>query len=155
MLFEHKAKSECFFGNPVFAGNLFCNLSAEALESLTRVKQTRRFPKGAVIFAQGDLPSGIYVLLKGQAQLSLNPKPDKKHIFRPVEPNEILGLTETIANLPYGMNAETLAPCLFEFIERRQFIDFLYDEPRVCFHLAELLGLNLQKSYALLRSSII
>jgi CRP-like cAMP-binding protein len=96
------------------------------------------------------MPCCIYLLVKGKVQLLLN----GKDVIQFIEPDEIFGLTEAIANLPYEMNAETSSTCLCECIGREEFIRFLQTEPEVCFRLVQMLGLNLQKSYQLFISSI-
>ncbi len=145
---EIKAKSGYFFLLSV--NRLFGDLTRKSRKSLADIKQTKLFPKGARLFAAGDMPCCIYLLVKGKAQLF----PDDKNIAQFIEPDEIFGLTEAIANLPYEANAETLTPCLCECIGREEFISFLQTEPKVCFRLAQILGLNLQKSYQLFFSSI-
>jgi CRP-like cAMP-binding protein len=106
--------------------------------------------KNIRLITAGEMSRGIYVLVKGQAQLISNDEG-----VRRLEPNEILGLTETIDHLPFEMSIVTITLCRFEFIEREDFFRFLRDEPEVCFRLAQMLALNLQKSYQLLRSSIV
>lgn len=149
MLLEKNSKEESIFCNLISANCLFCDLSPEALESLARIKNMIRVQKGVFIFARGDIPSCVYILLDGQAQLVTK---DGKPVCL-VEPNEILGLTEMITSLPCQMNAETITPCICERINQEDFIAFLQDEPEICFRLAQLLGLNIQKRYKSLCSS--
>lgn len=149
MLIEYRASFVWFF--PLFADSLFCDLTPKSHKSLAGIKHKRRFQKDVIIFAAGDIPCCIYSLLKGKAQILLNAD---LHIFRPVEPNEILGLTETIAGLPFKITLKTITSCEFEFIENGDFLRFLHDEPEVCFRLVKLLGINLQESRKLARSAI-
>lgn len=149
MVEEIKAKPDYFF--QLSANRLFGDLARQSRKSLVAIKQTKQFPKGAHLFVAGDMPCCIYLLVKGKAQLFS----DDKNIVQFIEPDEIFGLTEAILNLPYEINAETLTPCLCACIEREEFIRFLQTEPEVCFRLAQMLGLNLQKSYQLFISSTI
>ncbi len=134
------------------ADDLFCDLTPESLASLEKIKQIKRLRKEARVFSTGDLPVGIYMLREGRAQLHLNDESKEERIARLIEPNAIFGLTEAFANLPYETDAETITPCLCEFIERADFIYFLQNEPEVCFRLARLLALNLQKADRLFSS---
>jgi CRP-like cAMP-binding protein len=129
------------------ADDLFGDLTPESLESLNKIKQTKRLRKGMCLFSPGDSPGGIYLLREGRAQLLLNVGSSGEHFARLIEPNVLLGLTETFAGQPFETRAETITPCLFEFIERADFVQFLQEEPQVCFRLAQVLALNLQKTY--------
>ena len=145
---EHKLRSEYFF--PLFADDLFCDLTPKSLKSLDKIKQTKQFEKDVCFFSSGEIPRCFYILRKGKAQLLLN----DIHIVRLIEPNEILGLTVMIADMPCETDAETITPCICEFIKREDFIRFLRNEPEVSFRLVRMLGLHLQKNRQLFFSSI-
>jgi CRP-like cAMP-binding protein len=148
---EDKLESGYLF--PILADNLFCGLTAKSLASLAKIKQTKKFREGEAFFSAGEMPCCVYLLSEGEARIVLN-MAQNMTANRPIEPNEIVGLTETIANLPYEMKAEAITPCLCECIRREDFIRFLHDEPEVCFRLVRMLGLNLQKAYKFLFFSI-
>jgi len=145
MSLEYRVKFEYFF--PLFADNLFCDLTPKSLKSLDTIKHTKRFQKGTSFFSRGDMPNFIFLLREGKAQLLSNNELKDINIVRSIEPNEIFGLTEMILNLPYETGAQTITPCICECIGREDFIRFLQDKPEVCFRLTRLLALNLQKSY--------
>lgn len=147
MLLKNRTSQEYLFGNGFCADMLFCNLPPKSLEFLTRVKHKKQFQKGTAVISEGDLPQCVYVLLRGQAQVLLKKKLNEQTVVRFVEPNEIFGLTEAISNSPFEISVETISPCLFEIIARRDFISFLHNDSSVCFRLVQLLGFNIQKSY--------
>lgn len=146
-------KLEPGFLFPILADNLFCGLAAKSLASLAKIKQTKKIHKGETFFSVGEMPCCVYVLREGAARIILK-RAGNIMANRVIEPNEIIGLTETIANLPYEMKAEAVTSCLCECIRREDFIRFLRNEPEVCFRLVETLGLNLQKAYKFLFFSI-
>jgi len=150
MLIEEQTISEYFFGNAFSADLLFCDLSPRTGQFLTAIKQKKLFKKDEIVFANRQMPCCVYFLREGKAELSTNLTPPENNLVRAVEPNEILGLTEAIGGLPYETSVKTLTPCLFECIERADFIGFLQTEPEVCFRLLHLLGTNLQKFYQFL-----
>jgi CRP-like cAMP-binding protein len=152
MSVEYKVTSEYFF--PLFAGDLFCDLKPGSSAAFAKIKQTKQFQKGACIFLRGDAARRIYILRAGKAQLLLNEEFKNKRIARVIEPNEILGVTEAIVNLPYETDAETIAPCTCEFIDRDDFIRFLQNETELRLRLVRLLATNLQKSRQIFFSSI-
>ncbi len=141
MFLEHQLIIGSFFS--LSADKLFCQSAPESLESLAAIKQTKCFDKDVVVSAAGDVPRFVYILSKGQAQLSLDSHSD---LARLVKPNEIFGLIEMMANSSYKMNLETITPCVFEIIEKSDFTNFLHNEPEICLRLVKSLGSNLQKS---------
>ena len=52
--------------------NYFCAaLSQDSLVAFNQIKHAAVFPKGAVIFLEGQTPRGIFLLAQGQAKLSI------------------------------------------------------------------------------------
>lgn len=149
MSLENKASPVWFF--PLSADNLFCDLRPDSQKSLAAIKRQKRFRKETVVFAAGELPCCIYILLNGQAQILLNAD---LNIFRPVRPAEIFGLTETSAGRPFEIMLQTITPCVFELIENDDLLRFLLNEPEICFRLVKSLDSNLQKCGQLFSSSI-
>jgi len=141
MIIEHQKISEQFFNNAFFAGDLFSGLSPAAQNSLRAVKLEKEFAPAETIFARGEMPRGIYILTAGEAQTFYHGV-EPVHI---IKQNEILGVPETISNLPSETSVLTLVACRFEFIRRDAFLAFLQNEPETCFRLLGMFGANLHK----------
>jgi len=93
------------------SANTFCGLSPAALQSFEAIKYATAYPRGAVLFVEGQNPRGIFVLCKGRVKLSLCSSTGKTLIMKLVEPGEVLGLSATISGKPYGVMAQTAEPC--------------------------------------------
>ena len=152
MFLEYKVRSEYLF--PLSADNLFCDLTPETQKSFNRIKQTKRFKKSACFFTAGEVPSGVYILRRGRAQILFHDELNIIKTARLIEPNEILGLTEILTDVPYETNARTITACRCEYFGRDDFISFLHGAPEVCFQLLQSLASTLQKSYKHLFSPI-
>src|SRR3569833_4511241 len=50
------------------AEHIFCDLPASALKSFEEIKYATAYPKGAVLFVEGQAPRGIFVLCKGRVK---------------------------------------------------------------------------------------
>jgi CRP/FNR family transcriptional regulator, cyclic AMP receptor protein len=122
------------------ADRIFCNLPAPALQAFENIKSATAYPPGAVLFVEGQLPRGIFVLCKGSAKLSINSPGGKTTIVKLAEPGEVLGLSATMSGKPYEVTAQTIDPCQVNFIKRDDFLKFLKDDVEVCFKVAEQLG---------------
>ena len=119
---------------------VFCDLSPESLKSFERLKFAIAYPKGAVLFVEGQSPRGVFVLCKGRVKLSLCSTDGKTLIFKIVEPGEVLGLSASVTGKPYEVTAETVDPCQVNFVKRDDFLRFLRDNSEACLRVAEQLS---------------
>lgn len=122
------------------ADKLFCDLPDSSLKAFEAVKYSSAYPKGAVLFVEGQSPRGIFVLCKGRAKLSVGSSDGKTLILKIAEPGEVLGLSATVSGKPYELTAETLDPCQVNFVKREDFLRFLKDHSEACFRVAEQLS---------------
>src|SRR5271169_2316808 len=122
------------------AERIFCDLPASALQAFENIKYATAYPQGAVLFVEGQMPRGIFVLCKGTVKLSINSPSGRTMIVELAEPGEVLGLSATISGKPYEVTAETLDPCQVNFVKRDDFLRFLKDDVQVCFKVAEQLS---------------
>lgn len=145
MLTGFQKNSDCFVGNPLFSDELLSVLSFEKIQSLKGGSRIVQFEKGENIFAKNEIPQFVYILAHGRAVLGSNSR--KKQNIRLIEKEEIIGFYESLGNFPLETNVKTLSPCLFYRIDREEIINFLLEEPKICFHLLKIIGENLQKNY--------
>ncbi|HVO63811.1 MAG TPA: Crp/Fnr family transcriptional regulator [Terriglobales bacterium] len=121
-------------------GRIFCDLSTAALQTFERIKYAAAYPKGAILFLQGQAPRGIFVLCQGQVKLSLGDRYGKTLILKIVEPGEVLGLSATVSGTPYELTAQTICPCQVTFVKRKDLLQFLKENSDACFKVAEQLS---------------
>ena len=119
---------------------IFCDLPTAALESFEAIKYATAYPKGAVLFVEGQAPRGIFVLCKGRVKLSICATDGKTLILKIAEPGEVLGLSATVSGKPYELTAETIDPCQVNFVKREDFLRFLREHSDACFKVAEQLS---------------
>jgi len=119
---------------------IFCDLPDAALRAFENIKYATAYPEGAVLFVEGQMPRGIFVLCKGSVKLSINSPSGRTVIVKLAEPGEVLGLSASISGKPYEVTAETLDPCQVNFVKREDFLHFLKDDVEACFKVAEQLS---------------
>jgi CRP/FNR family cyclic AMP-dependent transcriptional regulator len=122
------------------AERIFCDLPATALQAFENIKYATAYPQGAVLFVEGQMPRGIFVICKGTVKLSINSPGGRTMIVKLAEPGEVLGLSATISGKPYEVTAETIDPCQINFVKRDDFLRFLKDDVEACFKVAEQLS---------------
>lgn len=107
----------------------FCDLSESALAAFDRVKFTSSYPTGAVLFVEGQMPRGIYMVCKGRVKLTMASAEGRTVLVRICDAGELLGLHSTISGDPYELTAETLEPCQINFVRANDFMKLLRDYP--------------------------
>jgi CRP/FNR family transcriptional regulator, cyclic AMP receptor protein len=120
--------------------HLFCDLPAAALQTFESIKYATAYPKGAVLFVEGQAPRGIFVLCKGRVKMSICATDGKTLIVKIAEPGEVLGLSASVSGKPYELTAETVDPCQVNFVKRDDFLRFLREHSEACFKVAEQLS---------------
>src|SRR6202140_1610067 len=122
------------------ADRIFCDLPATALQTFEDIKFATAYPEGAVLFVEGQLPRGIFVLCKGSVKLSINSPSGRTVIVKLAEPGEVLGLSATISGKPYEVTAETIDPCQVNFVKCDDFLRFFKEDVDAWFKVAEQLS---------------
>jgi len=120
--------------------NTFCDLSLAALQAFESIKHPTAYPKGAVLFVEGQSPRGIFILCKGRVKLTLCSSSGKTLIMKIVERGEVLGLSASISGKPCEVRAETTEPCQVNFVKREDFLTFLREHSEAGFRVAQQLS---------------
>ena len=122
------------------ADKIFCNLATPTVQALEAIKYTTAYPKGAVLFVEGQAPRGVFILCRGRVKLSICSSDGKTLILKIAEAGEVLGLSASVSGKPYELTAETLDPCQVNFVKREDFLRFLREHNDVCLRVAEQLS---------------
>jgi len=130
----------------------FCNMSPDAVTGMESVKFTGIYPKGALLFVEGEQPRGIFILCSGRAKLTTSSSEGKTLIVKIAEAGEVLGASATILGRPYEVSAETIEPAQLNFIKRDDFLRFLGSHSEACLHTAQQLSEKYQAAQREIRS---
>jgi CRP/FNR family transcriptional regulator len=144
---QEQGMIQCCFNCELRADRLFCDLPPMALEALDRIKYSSLYSRGSVLFVEGQMPSGVFVLCTGRAKLTTRLADGRPRILRVAEPGEMLGLSATIAEKPYEGTAEILDLCQVNFIKREDFMRFLREHGLACLKVAQQLSRDLHTAY--------
>ena len=132
----HNTCADC----TVRAERLFCNMTDDSVATMDSIKFTGVYPKGSLLFVEGEQPRGVFILCSGRAKLTTSSSEGKMLIVKIAEPGEVLGASATILGKPYEVSAETLEPSQLNFIKRDDFMRFLSANAEVCMHTAQQLS---------------
>lgn len=137
---------------PTREEHLFCNLSLPAVQKLNEIKSTAVYPKSAVLFIEGQLPRGVFVVCAGKVKLSASSSDGKTVILKISESGDVLGLNAVISNQPYEVTAEMVEPGQANFIARDALLQFLREYGEVALRVAEQLSRNYYSAYEAIRT---
>lgn len=132
---------------PIREGALFCDVADDTLADLDKIRQTSLYPAGAVLFVEGELRRGIFVLCSGRVKLTASSPQGRSVIIRIASSGEVLGLSATISDTTYVATAETLDPAQVNFIPRDDFLRFLERHGEVAIRVARHLSMELRRAY--------
>jgi len=124
----------------------FCHLAGEELEAMAAISYSTVYTEGSVLFVEGQMPRGVYILCRGKAKLSMVSKEGKTLILRISEPGDVLGLSSCLLSQPYQGTVETLTPCQVNFIRREDFVRYIRSHANAMFRVAEFLSREYQSA---------
>ena len=127
--------------------NWFCGLSHDGLRSLAEASHLTTFPGGALLFVEGQIPRGAYVLCSGKVKLSTTSRDGKVLILRIAEAGEVLGLSSVISGQAFQVTAETAMPCQVNFIEREALLQRIEKSGEFGLHSSQTLSREFQSAY--------
>jgi CRP/FNR family transcriptional regulator, cyclic AMP receptor protein len=153
--------SNCPYGLPI-ADNCASNvlrrhdssaaLSGQTLEDLDQISHATTYPEGALIFVEGQVPRGAFILCHGRVKLMSTSRGGKTFIMKIAQPGEILGLHAVVTGRRYELTVETLQPCQLAFISTTDFLPFIKRHGDACLYVAEQLSNDCQSAYEVIRS---
>jgi CRP/FNR family transcriptional regulator, cyclic AMP receptor protein len=110
----------------------FCDLDAAALKDFDVLTFTNVYPPGAMLFAEGQAPRGVFLLCRGSVKLSISAGDGKTVISHIATAGEVLGLSSTVTGNAYKTTAETLEPSQINFVRREDFVRLLARSASSC-----------------------
>lgn len=125
----------------------FCKLPHSALALLNSIRQTSYFPRGAVLFSEGEQPRGVFALCSGTIKLTASSPEGHALTLRTVEPGEILGLSSVVSDCPHLATAETLSSCQVGFIPKIDFLRLMRSNSDISLHVARHLSMELHHAW--------
>lgn len=137
---------------PVREAHAFCNMQPEPIEAMNSIKFSAAYPKGALLFVEGEQPRGVYILCSGKVKLTTSSTEGRTLIVKIATHGEILGASAAILGRPYEVSAETLEASQVSFIRREDFLRFLSAYSEACMHTAQQLSEKYESAQREIRS---
>src|SRR5215813_2628711 len=101
------------------------NSPLRAVPGIDRIARSQIYPRGAVVFREGNTAHGVYVLSSGRAKISISSVDGKKIIIRIARGGDILGLYAGLTGRPFEATAEMLEGGRVDFISRQDLLNLI------------------------------
>src|SRR5271169_66417 len=98
------------------ADKTFCDLPPAVADALEQEALTTSYPTGAVLFAEGQAPRGVFIVRRGRVKLSICGSDGRTLILRIVEAGCPLGVAAVVSERPYEATAEIQEPSEISFL---------------------------------------
>lgn len=105
------------------------NIDFEALRSL-RDRHGAAFPRGRVIFREGDTSAEFYVVLQGAVEVSIkDPQTGAKHVLSVLQPGSFFGEMSCFSSLPRSATATAAEDSVLLFFNQDTAIQLMRASP--------------------------
>lgn len=132
---------------PVREKNGFCNLGDEAREFLVAHSVVVEYPRGTVMFREGDPAESVYVLCSGRFKVSASSQEGRTMILRIAGPGAVLGMSAALSDIEHETTAEALEPCRVRVMRTRVLQTLLHDFPETALGAAKTLATEYQAAF--------
>jgi len=107
------------------SGRFFCDLDSATLQQFEKLGFTNVYPPASILFSEGQLPHGIFLICSGSVKLSISTGDGRTLISRITAAGEVLGLSSALTGHAFKATAETLEVSRIHFVRRDDFLRFL------------------------------
>lgn len=99
-----------------------------------------------ILFRQGEIPAGLYILHAGAVTLSMT-SPAGDHLFSvPAAPGSLLGLPGLIGDEPYTLSAIAQPGAHLSYLSREAFTAFMRDDPALALEILRILAAEVRSA---------
>lgn len=99
------------------------------LRQIAERAAVRRIPRHGMVFEQGSRESGLYLMLKGQAQVVRQNQRGRALVVDQLRPGDHFGELSAIDDAPQYASVRCLVPSEVLVISRNDFVDLLHESP--------------------------
>jgi CRP-like cAMP-binding protein len=127
-------------------------LQPDLFKALQGMKPAQQFAKGAILFEQGSLATGIFLVESGEVRVLLPAGQAQRQLLEVAGPGTILGLSESMAGESHRITAVAGEETTAVFIPREEFLEFLHKHCDFCMQVVRILSEDLHGLYHKFRS---
>jgi CRP-like cAMP-binding protein len=112
----------------------------ELIQALDKRSTAIECEDGCVLFRQGEIPQGLYIVKQGETTLTMaSPKGDEVMRIAACA-GSLLGLPGLIGNEPYTLTATARTGTSLSFVSREEFTSLMQSDPHLSLMILEVLA---------------
>ena len=143
MLIEHHIEIEHNFQN-IFCEKSFQEcLSEEDFQRYLDEKKVISIPKGKLVFAEGEMPKGVFFIQKGAIKIYKMGFNKKQQILRFAKEGDLIGYRSLLSEEEFGASAEAMSPVQVTFISGEIFHKLLMSNPKLSYAMLQKISCEL------------
>jgi CRP/FNR family transcriptional regulator, cyclic AMP receptor protein len=131
---------------------VFCDLEPDALHEFDGIKSFQTYPRGAVLFREGQAAHSVFLLCEGRVRLSVCSESGRRMTIRMAPAGEVLGLSAALSGGRHEVTAEVVDSVQAAEIRRKELLHFLREHREVCLQVVNLLSEDLHIAYDRVRA---
>jgi CRP-like cAMP-binding protein len=119
-------------------------VDAELWDEFVAVGTRRSYPRGSMVFVEGDPPGDVYGLIEGRVNLSALTREGREVSVAHKGPGEIFGELTAIDGLPRSATATALDDLVVTVVSAARFVEFVERNPVLALPLLRVLAERLR-----------
>lgn len=108
------------------------------------IRQTLKYKPKQVIFSEGDIPLGLYIVKNERVKIESISENGHSHSLRLVGPNGMVGYRSLVNDEPYAASAVALEASELYLIPKHDFMSLIKDHPEIALGMLKQLSDDLK-----------
>ena len=129
----------------ISASPLFNGLHADQHEKIRDITLWRDFKKGGLIFSEGDVANGLFIVASGAVKVFKASMDGKEQILHILGPGEPFGEVPVFSGQSFPANAQATVDASVLFIKRSAFVNLIVKNPSLALNMLAFLSLRLRQ----------
>lgn len=118
----------------------------ELIQALERHSTAISCADARLLFSQGELPVGLYILNAGEITLSMASPKGETVMQVKASAGSVLGLPGLIANQPYTLTATALGGAQLSFVSREEFSRLMQTDAQMALKILQVLAAEVRSA---------
>jgi len=126
--------------------------TSDVARALAAYETIEGWPPGKVLFRDGEMPAGVYVVHSGESDLLFSAKAGTSKALLVMGPGQILGLSAVVAGRKHDSSATARTALVTGFIGKDRFLGLLDQLPALWFSVLQMLSSDINACYDCMRT---
>ncbi len=124
---------------------LFNGLPRDQTEDIANIAIEKQYKKGELIFSEGDIANGFYVLADGKVKVFKLSSEGKEQILHIIGIGEPFGEVPVFSGKSFPANAQAIAKSTLLFFPRESIVNLIIRNPSLALNMLAVLAMRLRQ----------